>query len=146
MVRKILMVCLGNICRSPLAEGIMRSKLGDEYLIDSAGTGNWHEGETPDHRAVSVARKFGIDISGLQARQISTTDFEFFDLILVMDESNFRNVTALIEDEQHLSKVKMILADRDVPDPYWGDESDFELVFELLDLATDEIISQFEKL
>lgn len=146
MVRKILMVCLGNICRSPLAEGIMRSKLGDEYLIDSAGTGNWHEGETPDHRAVSVARKFGIDITGLQARQISTTDFEFFDLILVMDESNFRNVTALIEDEQHLSKVKMILADRDVPDPYWGDESDFELVFELLDLATDEIISQFEKL
>lgn len=146
MVRKILMVCLGNICRSPLAEGIMRSKLGDEYLIDSAGTGNWHEGETPDHRAVSVARKFGIDISGLQARQISTTDFEFFDLILVMDESNFRNVTALIEDEQHLSKVKMILADRDVPDPYWGDESDFELVFELLNLATDEIISQFEKL
>lgn len=146
MVRKILMVCLGNICRSPLAEGIMRSKLGDEYLIDSAGTGNWHEGETPDHRAVIVARKFGIDISGLQARQISTTDFEFFDLILVMDESNFRNVTALIEDEQHLSKVKMILADRDVPDPYWGDESDFELVFELLDLATDEIISQFEKL
>jgi len=143
MNHKILMVCLGNICRSPLAEGIMRSKLGDQILIDSAGTGNWHEGEHPDHRAIAVAKNHGVDISKLRARQVCESDFDEFDLIFAMDASNFRNLQNLASNPNQKSKIKMILGDSDVPDPYWGSAADFEHVFQLLDAAIDEVIEQF---
>lgn len=148
MKTRILMVCLGNICRSPLAEGILRSKLDPEkFYIDSAGTGHWHVGDKPDPRSIKVAQKYGIDISYQRGRQISTSDFENFDLIYVMDNENKRNVSILAPDENSRKKVKLILNELfenenvDVPDPYYGDDSDFEHVFKLLDEAS-EVISK----
>lgn len=136
---KILMVCLGNICRSPLAEGILRSKLDSQYHIDSAGTGNWHVGQCPDKRSVSVAKKYGIDISAQRARQFRTEDFDEFDLIYVMDESNFEDVMAMAKNENHKSKVRLILEDQNVPDPYYGGDDGFENVFKMLDEVATKI-------
>lgn len=145
---KILMVCLGNICRSPLAEGILRSKLNEEFHIDSAGTGNWHVGQGPDKRSVAVAQKYGIDISAQRARQFSVSDFDEFDLIYVMDESNFKDVISLAKSEIHKSKVKLILgewedlSDKNVPDPYFGGDEGFENVFKMLDEVSARIASK----
>lgn len=144
MNHKILMVCLGNICRSPLAEGIMRSKLGDQVLIDSAGTGDWHAGEHPDKRAITAAKNHGVDISKLRARQVRPSDLDEFDLIFAMDESNFLNLQAMTSSPDQKSKIKMILGDLNVPDPYWGDAADFENVFRLLDAAIDNVIEQYQ--
>jgi len=145
---KILMVCLGNICRSPLAEGILRSKLSKEFHIDSAGIGNWHVGKSPDKRSVAVAKKYGIDISMQRARQFHPNDFEEFDLIYVMDESNFEDVIALTENQNHHFKVKLILADledKNVPDPYYGGEEGFEKVYKMLDEVAEKIAAQISK-
>ncbi|WP_339918142.1 low molecular weight protein-tyrosine-phosphatase [Yeosuana marina] len=143
---KILMVCLGNICRSPLAEGILRSKLPDDkYIVDSAGTGNYHIGTTPDKRSIAVAKKYGIDISNLKGRQFSVKDFDDFDVIYVMDESNYNNVLSLARNEHDSSKVKLILNDVypnknfDVPDPYYGGEQGFENVYNMLNEACTRI-------
>ena len=107
---KVLMVCLGNICRSPLAEGILKSKLPEStFLIDSAGTANYHVGNPPDRRSIAVGKKYGIDISNLKGRQFGVNDFDTFDLIYVMDESNYRNVISMARTEQDKSKVKFIL-------------------------------------
>ena len=104
------MVCLGNICRSPLAEGLLRSKLDDDkFVVDSAGTANYHIGKAPDERSVAVAKKYGLDISHLKARQFKVSDFNVFDVIYVMDNSNYENVKALARDEKELAKVKFIL-------------------------------------
>lgn len=136
----ILMVCLGNICRSPLAEGIMRSKLGKEYFVDSAGTGSWHVGQAPDKRSIAVAKKYGIEISHLRARQFQVKDFDEFDYILAMDSSNYRDILSLARSEEDWMKVRLILHDQDVPDPYYGGEDGFELVYQLLDEAVDDFI------
>ncbi|MCL4161241.1 UNVERIFIED_CONTAM: hypothetical protein GTU68_046549, partial [Idotea baltica] len=119
------MVCLGNICRSPLAEGILRSKLPEEnFTIDSAGTGNYHVGDLPDKRSIAVASKYGLDITNQRGRQFSTSDFDIFDLIYVMDNSNFKNIVKLARNENDIAKVKLILNEvypnqnYDVPDPY----------------------------
>ena len=139
---KILMVCLGNICRSPLAEGILKSKLPKEhFIIDSAGTANYHVGSSPDRRSVAVARKYGIDISNLKGRQFSTKDFDDFDFIYVMDESNYGHVISLARSEEDKEKVRLILNEvypnqnYDVPDPYYGGEHGFENVYKMLDEA-----------
>tara|TARA_R110000868_G_scaffold153120_3_gene378461 strand:- start:6953 stop:7405 length:453 start_codon:yes stop_codon:yes gene_type:complete len=139
---KILMVCLGNICRSPLAEGILKSKLpNNNYFIDSAGTANYHIDAAPDKRSVAVAKKHGIDISNLKGRQFSVADFDDFDVIYVMDESNFTNVSSLARNEQDKAKIKFILNEihpkpnHDVPDPYYGGEQGFENVYKMLDEA-----------
>lgn len=140
---KILMVCLGNICRSPIAEGILQSKLGDSFTVDSAGTGDWHVGQKPDDRAIAISKKYGIDISNQKARQIQIEDFEKYDLIYVMDKSNYSNVIALAKNDEHKEKVRMILKEeRSVPDPYFGDESGFDEVFKLLDEITTDIVSE----
>lgn len=136
----ILMVCLGNICRSPLAEGIMRSKLGKEYFVDSAGTGSWHVGQAPDKRSIAVAKKYGIEISHLRARQFQVKDFDEFDYILAMDSSNYRDILSLARSEEDRMKVRLILHDQDVPDPYYGGEDGFELVYQLLVEAVDDFI------
>ena len=143
---KILMVCLGNICRSPLAEGILKSKLPSErFIIDSAGTGNFHIGSPPDRRSIDVARKYGLDITQLKGRQFVTSDFNKFDLIYVMDESNFNNVVGLARNDDDIKKVKFILNEvypnqnYSVPDPYHGGDEGFENVFKMLDEATDVI-------
>lgn len=139
---KILMVCLGNICRSPLAEGILKSKLTDRlFTIDSAGTANYHVGDPPDKRSISVAKKYGINISNLKGRQFGVKDFDLFDLIYVMDESNYKNVIKLARNEQDKNKVTFILNEvypnqnYDVPDPYYGGEQGFENVYKMLDEA-----------
>ncbi len=143
---KILMVCLGNICRSPLAEGILRSKLSlTEFTIDSAGTGNYHVGDLPDKRSVKVADKYGIDITDQRGRQFNLNDFDKFDIIYVMDESNFENVIKLSRNDEDKSKVKYILNEiypnqnHSVPDPYTGGIQGFENTFKMLDEACNQI-------
>lgn len=142
------MVCLGNICRSPLAEGILRSKVySHKTFIDSAGTGGYHIGSKPDRRSISVASVNGIDISSQKARKFVVKDFDDFDLIYVMDQSNYQNVTDLARNEFEVSKVKLILnevfpgEDLDVPDPYHGGDFGFKNVYKMLDEAC-EIISK----
>ena len=139
---RILMVCLGNICRSPLAEGILKAKVdNDSVFIDSAGTGGYHVGELPDKRSIAVARKYGLDISDQRCRKFSVNDFDDFDLIYVMDNSNRRDVLALARTNEDTEKVKMILNEIfpnenvDVPDPYYGGEFGFESVYEMLEKA-----------
>ena len=133
------MVCLGNICRSPLAEGIMRSKLSEDFTVDSAGTGGWHAGELPDKRSIATAKNRGLDITNQRARQFKKSDFEIFDHIFVMDNSNYKDVLALAPNEELKSKVKLILNEIfpnenvDVPDPYYGMENGFDNVYKMLD-------------
>ena len=144
------MVCLGNICRSPLAHGILESKLpDDQFFVDSAGTGNYHIGSPPDHRSIEVARRNGINISNQQCRQFEITDFDLFDIIYVMDTANFSNVVKLARNPSDIGKVKLILDSaslnqKEVPDPYYGDMKDFEEVYNLLDKACDSIALSYE--
>jgi protein-tyrosine phosphatase len=142
---KVLMVCLGNICRSPLAEGILQAKLPNNYFVDSAGTANYHVGSAPDKRSIVTAKKFGIDISQQKCRQISLSDFEAFDYIYVMDASNYKNVVAIAPNEKARQKVKIILNElhpnknAEVPDPYYGDLLGFEDVYKILDEVCESI-------
>ncbi|WP_435577838.1 low molecular weight protein-tyrosine-phosphatase [Gilvibacter sp.] len=148
---RILMVCLGNICRSPLAEGIMRAKLfgRKEFEVDSAGTGGWHAGEAPDPRSVAIAKENGLDISAQRGRQFSVTDYDRFDHIFVMDNSNYRDVIRLARNDQDKQKVSMILDaifpgdNVDVPDPYYGGSDGFANVYDMLDQACDILKEQF---
>ena len=148
MVR-VLMVCLGNICRSPLAEGILKSKVDSTKVkIDSAGTGGWHVGELPDIRSIEVARKNRIDITDQRCRKFSYLDFEEYDLIYVMDSSNFSDVMDLAVNEKDREKVRLILDEihpgdkRDVPDPYYGGSRGFDNVYAMLDEACDRIANR----
>ena len=143
------MVCLGNICRSPLAEGILKSKLDpSKYQVDSAGTGGWHVGELPDPRSVAVARKNGLDITDQRGKQFSTYDFECYDHIFVMDNSNYRDVTRLAKDQTERDKVQLILDELfpgenvDVPDPYYGGDQGFDNVYQMLDEACESLASR----
>jgi protein-tyrosine phosphatase len=151
-MKKVLMVCLGNICRSPMAEGLFQKKI-DHYAlnaeVDSAGTSNYHIGEAPDHRAVDTMHQNGIDISQLAARQFTAKDFDRFDLILAMDESNRDNILSLARSEEDRKKVKLMLeyltdpdAPLNVPDPYFGERDGFAYVFDLLDNATDQLAKE----
>lgn len=146
------MVCLGNICRSPLAEGILRSKVDpDKVHIDSAGTGSWHIGNPPDPRSIAVAKKYNLDITNQCGRQFEPTDFDQYDYIYVMDNFNYKDVMAQAKTEQDKRKVKMILEEVfpgekvDVPDPYQGGEQGFENVYKMLDEACEIIASKLEK-
>jgi len=143
-----LMVCLGNICRSPLAEGILKSKLPNDFIVDSAGTANYHVGRSPDKRSIAVAKKHGLDISNLSGRQFDISDFAIFDMIYVMDESNFQNVVKLARNDEDIAKVKLILNEvhanksYEVPDPYYGGDNGFENVYQMLDEACDNIVKK----
>jgi protein-tyrosine phosphatase len=136
------MVCLGNICRSPLAEGILKSKLPDNHFqIDSAGTAIYQIGKPPDYRSVAIAAKYGIDITAQKARQFKASDFNTFDYIYAMDHQNFKNILKLARNTEDITKVKLILnalgdlSEVDVPDPYYGGDQGFENVFQMLDKA-----------
>jgi protein-tyrosine phosphatase len=145
---KILMVCLGNICRSPLAEGIMQHLVKQHHLdwtVDSAGTGNWHIGEGPDYRSIRTARRFSVDISRQRCRQFNVTDFDAFDLILVMDKNNLSDVLSMARNEQDADKVKLLLNDKEVPDPYY-DDTQFEPVYHLVEGGCKDIIRQYTSL
>ena len=143
---KILMVCLGNICRSPLAEGILAAKLPkDKFTVDSTGTGSWHIGRAPDERSIAVAKKNKLDISRQKGRQITTSDFDAFDYIYVMDNSNYWDVVQLVNNHEQTEKVHLILDELfpnenvDVPDPYFGLPNGFNTVYKMLDEACDVI-------
>lgn len=140
------MVCLGNICRSPLAEGILKSKVDSNRIeVSSAGTGGWHVGELPDPRSIEVANAHGLDITDQRGKQFSTYDFEIYDHIFVMDKSNYRDVIKLATTPSEEKKVQLILEEihpgerRDVPDPYHGGDQGFEDVYNMLDAACDKI-------
>lgn len=140
------MVCLGNICRSPLAEGILREKVKDlDVETDSAGTSAYHLDEAPDSRAIQAGRKHGINISDLRGRQFSPEDFDHFDRIYAMDQSNFENILSQARSPSDRAKVSLLLnelepgSNAEVPDPYFGGDQGFEHVFKLLDQATDRI-------
>lgn len=143
---KVLMVCLGNICRSPLAEGILSSKVNaSEIFVDSAGTAGYHLGKSPDARSIEIASKKGIDISGQRCRRFSMEDFDIFDYIFAMDQENLMNLQDLARNEADLGKVHLLLEmagvpGQEVPDPYYGDLSDFGEVYRLIDLATDKLL------
>ena len=143
---KILMVCLGNICRSPLAEGLLASKLPkDKFIVDSAGTGHWHVGKQPDQRSIDIAKKNGLDITNQKGRLFDVADFDSSDYIYVMDSNNYDDVVKLARTDDHRKKVKMILDELfpgekvDVPDPYFGLQNGFDTVYNMLDQACENI-------
>ncbi|MBW7674037.1 low molecular weight protein-tyrosine-phosphatase [Chryseobacterium chendengshani] len=148
---KILIVCLGNICRSPLTEGILKSKLSENFFVDSVGTISMHEGETPDKRAVQTAANHGIDISKQKSRPIRISDLDYFDKIYCMDLKNYEDVISMTQSEEQRQKVRLFLEEAgnhqniEVPDPYWGEMSDFENVFQLLDNACNKISHQLQQ-
>lgn len=138
------MVCLGNICRSPLAEGILRNKIkqaGLDWEIDSAGIGGWHAGDLPDRRSIAVAKKYNINLSNQRARKINASDLDEFDWLLAMDEDNYRDILNYAINEKQRSKVAMIMnfakpeTNQNVPDPYY--DGRFELVYQMLDEACE---------
>jgi len=144
---KILMVCLGNICRSPLAEGIMAKKIGDHQLdweVDSAGTASYHLGSPPDARSVAVAAEHGIDISHQRCRQLQVTDFYEFDIIIAMDAQNYNNIRS-IQPADGTAEVKMLLnyahpgQNRQVPDPYY--HGGFEAVYDMISEACEVLVT-----
>ncbi|MAC86827.1 MAG: protein-tyrosine-phosphatase [Gammaproteobacteria bacterium] len=150
-MKKILMVCLGNICRSPLAEGILQSKLDTNFFsVDSAGTAAYHIGELPDQRSIAVAKKHGIDISNQKARKFDIKDFIEFDIIYAMDKENYQNICSLAKNNTELQKVKMILDEvkpsqnLSVPDPYYGGDDGFQNVYQLLDEACEKISKNYK--
>ncbi|WP_316785824.1 low molecular weight protein-tyrosine-phosphatase [Pedobacter frigiditerrae] len=144
---KILMVCLGNICRSPLAEGVMRHLVNEQNLgweIASAGTGNWHIGSAPDRRSVAVAKEFGYDISAQRARLFTSHLFDEFDHILVMDKNNYKDVLRLAKTDEHRKKVEFFLADQgEVIDPYHHSHL-FEPVFKEVEARCKKLINQWK--
>ncbi|MCB0429676.1 MAG: low molecular weight phosphotyrosine protein phosphatase [Flavobacteriales bacterium] len=147
------MVCLGNICRSPLAEGIMQAKALEYNLnieVDSAGTSGWHEGEHPDRRATQTASKYGVNISAQRSRPLSTSDFDQFDRIYVMDHQNLADAQAMAQPHHH-TKIRLILSTvypnntPAVPDPYHGGDEGFDNVFHMLEQACDQIAREISQ-
>lgn len=147
----VLFVCLGNICRSPTAEGVFRHRLRAAGLesrvrVDSAGTGDWHVGKAPDGRTRSAAQRRGYDLSALRARQVEAADFQRFDLILAMDRSNLRNLQALrpaaarADLDLYLRRYQLALDE--VPDPYYGGEDGFEQVLDLIEQASEALLAE----
>lgn len=144
MKTKILMVCLGNICRSPLAEGILASKLDPtKFLVDSAGTAGYHVGELPDRRSINTAKLHGLDITYQRSRKFTKKDFQEFDYIFAMDQSNYQNIISLASNQKDIDKVSLILnqitpgENAEVPDPYYGGDQGFENVYQMLDEACE---------
>lgn len=143
------MVCLGNICRSPLAEGILKVKANQlDVVVDSAGTAAYHIGEQPDIRSIAIAKKYGIDLTDQRARQFCTNDFDDFDKIYAMDASNYANIISLARNESDKNKVDLILNEvnpnsfQSVPDPYYGGDNGFQDVYDMLDEACDRIVEK----
>lgn len=146
------MVCLGNICRSPLAEGILASKLPFRHFsVDSAGTGHYHIGESPDERSIAIAKANGLDISLQKARKFSVQDFENFDYIYAMDGTNYQDILDIAPDEKSAQKVILILNELfegenvDVPDPYYGLENGFPKLYDMLEQVCDTIAENLKK-
>lgn len=152
--KKILFVCLGNICRSPLAEGVFQSKashlIDDSFLVDSAGTGAWHVGEKPDSRMRQTATDYGVSLEHLRARKFRVDDFDQFDLILAMDKQNRQDILSLARTDADREKVKLFRAydptpeDGNVPDPYYGGTDGFHNVFRIVDRTTEALLTDLK--
>jgi protein-tyrosine phosphatase len=143
---RILFVCMGNICRSPTAEATMRSLiagagLGDRIEVDSAGTGGWHAGEPPDGRASEAAARRGVELTGA-ARQVRATDFEDFDVLVAMDRDNLEGLLAIAPDADAAAKVRLLGADVEVPDPYYGGARAFENVLDIVESGCRELLDE----
>ena len=141
---QVLMVCLGNICRSPLAHGIMENLVKEmelDWEVDSAGTGDWHIGSPPDKRSIAIAKRYGIDISNQCCRQFKSDDFDLFDRIFVMDRMNLRDVLSQTRRESDREKVKLLLNTEMVPDPYHEDDQ-FDKVFQMIEKGCRAIIKE----
>ena len=143
------MVCLGNICRSPLAEGILKNKTQNlDVFVDSAGTASYHVGNLPDSRSIEIANKNGIDLTDQRARQFSEKDFDDFDKIYAMDTNNYSNIISLARNQSDRDKVDVILNELtpksydSVPDPYYGAGDGFQIVYDMLDNACDAIVAK----
>ena len=142
---KILVVCLGNICRSPLAEGILKKKLSSDFKVDSAGTIDLHQGELPDHRAIAIGKNHDVNISDQRSRPVTDQDFDEFDLILCMDQSVYEDVSKMAKTDSQRRKISLFMdaagfgKDENLPDPYWGDMQDFENVYQMLDHASEQL-------
>jgi len=150
---KFLMVCLGNICRSPLAEGILKHKIkqeGLDWTVDSAGTSGYHEDALPDVRSMAVAEEHGLDLTDQRSRKLTSQDLDVFDMIYVMDSSNYNNVMSLCENTIQKSKVRlimnMVLPEKNiaVPDPYWDDDG-FKKVYLMLEEACIAIVEAYRE-
>ena len=144
---KILMVCLGNICRSPLAHGILdhlAKEKGLDWEIDSAGTGDWHVGQAPDKRSIEVAKNHGIDISQQCCRLVRFSDFDYYDRIYVMDRSNYADVLSLAQTDEHRKKIHLLIDNEVVPDPYY-DNNLFDPVYKMIENACKAIINEETK-
>lgn len=149
--KRILFICMGNICRSPLAEGFFRhacetAGVSDKFHIDSAGTGGWHVGDAPDPRSVKSAARYGVDISAQNSRKLVGADFESFDLLLVMDQHNIDTVNAILP-KQHGDKLHMMMdfclgRDEEIPDPYYGGKDGFKNVCEMVDTASQALLKK----
>lgn len=145
MKTKVLMVCLGNICRSPLAEGILKNKVdSSKVFVDSAGTGGYHVGNPPDPRSIQIAKRYGIDISNQVCRKLRASDLDDFDIIYAMDKSNYGNILGLSAQNNHKHKVRLLLneidiTEKEVPDPYYDSVDGFEKVYQMIDMACEEI-------
>ena len=149
-MKRILMVCLGNICRSPLAEGILKSKVNSNMiLVDSAGTGGWHVGRPPDPRSIEVANNHNLNISNQRCRKFTISDFDNFDIIYAMDRSNFEDIISLSRGENDTVKVRLFRNELrkgqglDVPDPYNGGEVGFEMVYKIIDEVCEVIVKKY---
>ncbi len=149
MKTNVLMVCLGNICRSPLAEGILQSKVNNQKVfVDSAGTAGYHINNAPDPRSVEVAKKYGIDISRQRCRKFTIQDFDTFDVIYTMDMENYNNILKLSRSSTDESKIRLLLNEidesvKEVPDPYYGGTDGFETVFHMINNACEQIAKRF---
>lgn len=150
---RLLVVCLGNICRSPMAEGVLRSRiqaagLAPRIVVDSAGTGGWHVDNPPDPRSIAVAGRHGVDIAGLRGRQLTVADFGRFDWLLCADRANLRDVHALAPDAAARCRIALLLdwagvqPAGEIPDPYTGDAADFEQVWSMLERAADGVVAR----
>lgn len=143
----MLFVCTGNICRSPTAEAVLRrlaAEAGIELHVQSAGIGDWHIGSPPDERAQHHARRRGYDLSALRARQVSAADFERFDLLLAMDAGHLRALQRMAPRE-HQHKVRLFVAETDVPDPYYGGPDGFEKVLDLVEAACRDLLGELKR-
>ena len=148
---KILMVCLGNICRSPLAEGILTHKTKSSNIeVDSAGTAGYHIGQLPDSRSIEIAKKYNIDLSKQRARQFSRADFDRFDVIYAMDVNNYTHLVSLASNDDERNSIKLILNEinpnlcESIPDPYYGGGNGFQNIYNMLNEACDKIVQNIE--
>lgn len=151
-MKKVLVVCLGNICRSPMAHGLLRDRIEEEGIdavVDSRGTGAWHVGESPDARAQMTMRQHGHEIADLRGEQFTVSDFDAYDEIYAMDQSNYSDILAMARNESDAAKVRLFLSlidnsNAEVPDPYYGGDQGFESVYDMLSLATEKWLEMAE--